>query len=124
MALTIANEVKQAALNGITALFNGGNFVLQATGPTTLASLTFNATAFASASLASPSIASSNSITPDTTVTPGTVTLFRLETSGGLVRINGTVGVGSGDLQVSDNVIPGGATQVSSAGINLSLQIT
>lgn len=124
MALTIANECKKAALDAITALLNGGNFVLQAAGPTTLASLTLNATAFGAATTASPSVAASNAITADTTVTVGTITLFRLETSGAAVRINGTVGVGSGDLQVSDNVIPAGATQVSSSGINLSLQIT
>lgn len=124
MALTIANECKKAALDAITALLNGGNFVLQAAGPTTLASLTLNATAFGAATTASPSVAASNAITADTTVTAGTITLFRLETSGAAVRINGTVGVGSGDLQVSDNVIPSGATQVSSSGLNLSLQIT
>ena len=124
MALTVANECKKAALDGITALFNGGNFVLQATGPTTLASLTLNATAFGAATTASPSVAASNSITADTTVTAGTITLFRLETSGGSVRINGTVGTSGADINVSDNVIPPGATQVSSSGINLTLQLT
>lgn len=124
MALTVANECKKAALDAITALFNGGNFVLQATGPTTLASLTLNATAFGAATTASPSVATSNTITADTTVTAGTITLFRLETSGAAVRINGTVGTSGADINVSDNVIPSGATQVSSSGINLSLQLT
>lgn len=124
MALTVANECKKAALDGITALLNGGNFVLQATGPTTLASLTLNATAFGAATTASPSVAASNSITADTTVTAGTITLFRLETSGAAVRINGTVGTSGADINVSDNVIPSGATQVSSSGISLTLQLT
>jgi hypothetical protein len=34
------------------------------------------------------------------------------------------VGVGSGDLQVSDNVIPADATEVTVASFQLSLQIT
>lgn len=125
MALTIASEVKQAALNGITALFNNGLFVLQEAGPAELATLTFGATAFAAASNASPSVAVSNAIGSDASPSAGTITLFQLQTSGAAVRINGTVGVGSGDLQVSDNVIPGGATGVSCpGGLSLSLQIT
>lgn len=125
MALTIANECRKAALDAICALLNGGNFVLQAAGPTTLASLTFGATAFAAASTASPSVAASNAITADTSVTDGTITLFRLETSGASVRINGTVGTSGADLNVTDNVIPSGATQVScTGGLSLSLQLS
>ena len=125
MALTIANEVRKAALDGITPLLNSGRFVLQATGPSTLATLTFGATAFAAASTASPSVALSNAITASPSATAGTITLFRLETSGSAVRINGTVGVGSGDLQVTDNVIPGGTTSVTCTGsLSLSLQLS
>jgi hypothetical protein len=124
MALTIANECRKAGLDGITVLLNSGKFVLQATGPSTLATLTFGATAFAAASTASPSVAASNAITADNAPTAGTVTLFQLQTSGSAVRINGTVGVGSGDLQVSNNVIPGTATSVTcTGGLSLSLQL-
>jgi hypothetical protein len=125
MALTISNEVKKAALDGITPLFNNGFFGLYSAADAELAKLTFGATAFAAASTASPSVAASNSITADNSVTAGTITKFQLQTSGSALRINGTVGVGSGDLQVTDNVVPANATQVScTGGLSLSLQLS
>lgn len=125
MVMSIANECKAAGLNGITALLNSGEFRLLNASDAELAKLLFAATAFAAASVASPSVALSNSITPDTSITAGTATKFELRTSGGANRITGTIGVGSGDLQVSDNVIPGTATSVSCpGGLTLSLQIT
>jgi hypothetical protein len=125
MALTIANECRKAALDGITALLNGGQFRLLTSGDVELANLTFAATAFAGASVASPSVAVSNTITADNTVTSGTIGKFDLRTSGGVSRIAGTVGVGSGDLQVSDNVVPGTATSVTcTGGLQLSLQLS
>lgn len=128
MALTIANEVRKAALDGITPLFNSGQFRLTTAangGGSELALLLFGATAFAAASTASPSVAASNAITADTSVTAGTILGFDLRTSGGVSRINGTVGVGSGDLQVSNNVVPSGATDVScTGGLSLSLQLS
>lgn len=125
MALTIANECKKAALDGLAALLNSGQFRLLTSGDVELANLTFSATAFAAASTASPSVAVSNSITADNTVTAGTIAKFDLRTSGGVSRIAGSVGVGSGDLQVSDNVIPGTATSVTcTGGLQISLQLT
>ena len=124
MALTIANECRAAALNGITALLANGKFVLQSAGPVERATLTLPAS-WGSASTASPSTATATGITADSSVTAGTITLFQLQTSGSSVRINGTVGVGSGDLQVTDNVIPSGATEVScTGGLTLSLQLS
>lgn len=124
MALTIANEVRKAALDGITALFNSGQFRLLTAGSSELAMPTFNATAFGAATTASPSVATANAFTADTTVTAGTIGLFDLRTSGGVSRIAGTVGVGTGDLQVSDNVIPGTATSVNISSFQLSLQLS
>ena len=124
MALTIANECRKAALDGITALLASGKFVLQSAGPVERATLTLPAS-WGAASTSSPSTATATGITADSSVTPGTITLFQLQTSGSAVRINGTVGVGSGDLQVTDNVIPVGATEVScTGGLTLSLQLT
>ena len=85
MALTIATECAQGALNGITATLDGGNFQLRA----------------------------SNN--------------FILQSASGASRIAGTVGVGSGsgDLEVSDNVIPGDATEVTcTGGLQLSLLLS
>lgn len=125
MALTIANEVRKAALDGIGPLLNSGKFVLKSSAPATLATLTLNATAFAAASTASPSVAVSNSITASASATAGTVATFELQTSGSSARITGTVGVGSGDLQVTDNVIPSGTTSVTcTGGLSLSLQLS
>lgn len=125
MAISVANECKAAALNGITALLNSGQFRLLNSSDAELANLAFGSTAFAAASTASPSVAGSNAITADSSVTAGTIAKFELRTSGGANRITGSVGVGSGDLQVSDTVIPGTATSVSCpGGLTISLQIT
>lgn len=124
MALTISNEVRKAALDGITALLNSGQFRLLTSGDSELAMPTFGSTAFGAATTASPSVATANSLTADTTITPGTIGKFDLRTSGGSSRIAGTVGVGSGDLQVSDNVIPGTATSVNVSSFQLSLQLS
>jgi hypothetical protein len=119
MALTVANECKKAALDGITALIT--KIRLDSAADAELAILPLS---WGAATTASPSVAVGTATT-DTSVTAGTITKFLLRTSGDANRITGTVGVGSGDLQVSDNVIPSGATQVSSSGgISLSLQIT
>lgn len=124
MALTIANEVRKAALDGITALLNSGQFRLLTAADAELAMPTFGATAFAAATTASPSVATANALTADTTITAGTIGKFDLRTSGGVSRIAGTVGVGTGDLQVSDNVIPGTATSVNLSSFQLSLQLS
>lgn len=125
MAISVANEFKKACLDGGLALLNSGQFRLLNASDAELANLAFGSTAFAGASTASPSVAGSNAITADTGITAGTITKFELRTSGGANRITGTVGVGSGDLQVSDNVIPGTATSVSCpGGLTVSLQIT
>lgn len=125
MAISVANEFKAAALAGGLALLNSGQFRLLNASDTELANLTFASTAFGTPTTASPSVATSNSITADSGITAGTITKFELRTSGGSNRITGSVGVGSGDLQVSDNVIPGSATSVSCpGGLTVSLQIT
>jgi hypothetical protein len=124
MALTIANEVRKAALDGITALLNSGQFRLLDAGVAELAMPTFNATAFGAATTASPSVASANAFTADSSITAGTIATFDIRTSGGVSRIAGTVGVGAGDLQVADNVIPGTATSLTLSSFSLSLQLS
>jgi hypothetical protein len=125
MTISVANECKAAGLNGITALLNSGQFRLLTAADAELANLTFSATAFGAATTASPAVATSNTISADTSVTAGTIAMYELRTSGGANRITGSVGVGTGDLQVSDAVIPGTATSVSCpGGLTISLQIT
>ena len=124
MAWTITNEIKKAALDGITPLFNSGTVLLTTAADAELAVPTFGATAFGAATTASPSVATANALTADATITSGTIGKISFRTSGAAVRINGTVGVGSGDFQVSDNVIPGTATSVNLSSLTFSLQIT
>lgn len=124
MALTIANECRKAALDGLAAVLNAGQLRFLTSGDVELGNLTFAATAFAAASTASPSVAVSNAIAADNTVSAGTIAKFDLRTSGGVSRIAGSVGVGSGDFQVTDNVVPGTATSITcTGGIQLSLQL-
>ena len=126
MALTIANSARQAALNAITALLDGGNFQLRAS-TTPLADLPFRTSggAFQSASSASPSTAVSNTIASDNTPTAGTIDNFQLQNAAGSSIIAGSVGTSGTDLVVTDNVIPSGATSVSCpGGLTLSLQLS
>ena len=121
MAVTIANECRKAALDGITGLLTGGDIRFDSAANAELAVLPLS---WAAASTASPSTAVGTA-TADASVTAGTITKFILRTSGAATRINGSVGVGSGDLQVTDNVIATGATEVScTGGITLSLQLS
>lgn len=125
MALTLANECRAAALNGITALLNGGDFRLLNSADAQLAKLTLASTAFGSASTASPSVATSGVVTKDAAPTAGTVAKFQLRTSGAQVRINGTVGTSGADLIVTDPVIPAQATEVTcTGGLTLTLQLS
>lgn len=115
---TIANECRKAALDGIAALITKIRFDSAAD-----AELATLPVAWGAATTASPSTAL-GTCTADSSVTAGTITKFLMQTAGSATRINGSVGVGSGDLQVTDNVIPSGATSVScSGGITLSLQL-
>ncbi len=121
MALTIANECRKAALDGITGLLTGGDIRFDTSANAELATLPLS---WAAASTASPS-AAVGTATTDTSVTAGTITKFLLRTSSAATRINGTVGTSAADLIVTDNVVPSGATQVScSGGITLTLQLS
>lgn len=127
MALTVANECNKAALDGITALLAGGDFRLAAAADAELASLPLQTSggAFGAATTAAPSVATSNAIGSDASPTPGTIVAFQLRTSAASNRIAGTVGTSGADLIVTDNVIPGDATEVTcTGGLQLSLLIS
>ena len=128
MTISVANEFKAACLAGGVALFNGGAFRLLDAGAAELASLGFNTPAFGTPTTASPSVATtagSPPLVPDTSITAGTIASFELRTSGNALRLSGSVGVGTGDIQVSSVTIPGSATSVSCpGGMTISLQIS
>ena len=125
MTISVANEFKAACLAGGCALLNSGQFRLLTSADAELANLGFASTAFGTPTTASPSVSTSGTITADSSVTAGTIAKFEMRTFGGATRISGSVGVGTGDIQISDVVIPGTATSVSCpGGITISLQIT
>lgn len=125
MAISVANEFKAACLAGGCALLNSGQFRLLTSADAELANLTFASTAFGAPTTASPSVATSNAITADSSITAGDIAKFELRTSGGANRLTGSVGVGTGDLQIASTTIPGTATSVSCpGGMTISLQIT
>lgn len=120
---TFANECRKAALDGITSLLTGGNIWLATSGDAELAVTPISS--IGAATTASPSVAVLT-MGNDTSPTPGTIAKFAVRTSGNSNRISGSVGVGTGDLQVTDNVVPSGATEVSwvSDEFTLSLQLS
>lgn len=120
---TVANAAKKAALDAITALLNSGSFRVLTSADAELAVPTFASTAFGAATTASPSVATAAALTADTSITAGTFTKFEMRTSGAANIITGSVGVGSGDMQVADNVIPGTATSFNITGLTISLQM-
>jgi hypothetical protein len=121
---TFANECRAAACGGMVALLNSGSFRVLTSADAELASPTFASTAFGTATTANPSVATANTMTPDTSVTAGTFTKFEMRTSGASNRITGSVGVGSGDIQVADNVIPASATSFTFAGLTIALTMS
>jgi hypothetical protein len=121
--MEVTNEVNKAALDGITALLNSGKFRLDTSGDAELATPTFGATAFGAATTASPSVAMANALTADASPTAGTIAKFLIQTSGSSTRISGSVGVGSGDLQVTSNVIGEDVTSVNITGFQLVFEI-
>jgi hypothetical protein len=138
MALTIADQFEQGALDGGLAKLNTGSALTDATGDfrlmtgtvaspgTELAQLTLANPAFAASTSASGLTSSiSGTIVKDTTITAGTITVFQLRDRANLVLLAGTVGTSGADLNVSDNVIPGTATEVTcDAGLTLTLQLS
>lgn len=124
MAVTWANECRKAALDGITALLNSGSMRLLDAGAAELAAPTFGSTAFGGATTANPAVATANTMTADSSITAGTIASWEMKTSGGSTRISGTMGVGTGDIQVSSVTIPGTATSVNISGLQIALLLS
>lgn len=124
MAWTVNSLVDQAACSAIGALFNGGSVRLTDSGASELAAPAFNATAFGTPTNAHPSVAAANAFTGDASFTAGTIANIAFRNSGGTTLISGTVGVGSGDFQVSSADIPGsGVDYVSLSALNLTVSM-
>jgi hypothetical protein len=124
MAWNINNSVRVAALSGICALFNGGSARLLTSADAELAAPTFGNPAFGTPTSASPSVATANALTADTSITVGTVEKIAFRDSATNVLINGTVGTSGADFNVTDNVIPSGATSVNITGLTFTLALS
>lgn len=124
MAITISNEVRKAALDGICALFNSGSFRVLTSGDAELAAPTFQSTAFGAASAAAISVATANTLVADTSITAGTYTKWEMRTSAPALRLSGSIGTGTEDIQVTDNTIGASATSWSIGGLTLSLSLS
>lgn len=136
MAWIYGNNARQAALNGICALLNGGYVRLSdnvggAPG-SELARPTFGSPAFQGATSASPSVNKANTLTADLTVSTGQIGWIQFYTSEGVLVKQGTVGTGGSgdwmyptppDFQVSDTVIPPGATSVDLTALQFQLTL-
>ena len=113
--LTLSAAAQRAALDAITALLDGGGEVEFTTaGDTSFASpvatLPLNTDAFAAASGSNPATAAMNTGTAvqATASGSGTVTLFRMITSGGTEVLRGTVGTSGADINFNSNVFAAG----------------
>jgi hypothetical protein len=131
MATRITQAAAKASLDALTALLNGGGYIEIRTGAqpataNTAASGTLlgtlpltNPTAFGAATTASPSVATANAITSDTSAdNSGTAGWFRAYTSGAAAVIDGnitTTAVGTGDMLLDDtNIVAGGTIAITS----------
>lgn len=115
----------EAMLNAFGALLNSGTIKIytgsqpavdgSVTG-TLLATLTFGATAFASATASGTGGSmSANSITAGTAGNTGTAGYFVCEESGGTIVLSGTVGTSGCDMNVNSTSISSGASVSCSA---------
>lgn len=122
--LTVGAAATKAANDAMLARLGGGTFRLRATS-TTLANVGFNATAFAGATSAVPSVATANTLTPSGVPTAGTIDNGQWITSSAVVDMAFTIDVSGNtpDMVVSNPVIPGTATSVTISGLTFSLEI-
>lgn len=104
MDATFANTMLDAGC----ALLNGGTAEFQTAGNVEVATIGLGSPAFASASGGE---ADANAMTEDSSATGGgPITKVRLKTSGGTVRVAGTVGESAAEIIIDDDSPPAGVT--------------
>lgn len=124
MALTIATTFEIAALDAGLDLLDGGtpgdssgDFRLLTSGDSQLAVLPLSNPAFLGATdVGGAASADSDSITADSSPSPGTIGKFQLRNRANSAIISGTVSMSSGDLLVTDDEIPAEAVEVTCTG--------
>lgn len=114
MAVTLTTAARNAACNAIVDLVDAGagagTLVLYlANGSTEVATLTFSDPAFGNASTG---VATASAITSDTSATGNVsaATVAKFLDSAATEVLSCSVGIGTGDIQLSNNVIAAGET--------------
>jgi len=105
MAITLEDNARNASVNAVAALLNGGTIQLQTSGGAEVATLTFGSPAFAPAS---GGTAAANAIAEDATAIAGTITQFVARNSASALVLSGSVSTivdGTGDITMSSVVI-------------------
>lgn len=125
MAFRVSQAAAKTSLDAMTALLNGGTVEIRtgtqpaspetAASGTLLGTLTLNATAFGAATTASPSVATANAITSDSTAdASGTAGWYRAKTSGGTAVCDGAIGAGQDMTMDNYSIVAGGTIAISS----------
>ena len=119
MAVTLTTAARNAACNAIVDLIDAGAGagtleLLLANATTEVATLTFSDPAFGNANTG---VATASAITSDTSATgnAAAATVAKFKDSDGTEVLRCSVGIGSGDIQLSNNVIAVGETVAISA---------
>lgn len=92
---TLATTYRNVACDAIVDTLNSGFVKIYSSTPTLLATMTFGATAFGSAS---SGVATANAITSGTAVATGTAATYKIQTSGSADVITGNVGTSGQDI--------------------------
>lgn len=136
MAVTITNAAAAAACNAVVDLLDAGSAVTypflefktvagtSTAGNGEVAHLDFtDATAFGSATTASPAVATAGTIADDTTAAGGTTTKFYLYDQDNTDILTGSVTAtsGGGDIELSSVAIGVGDTVSMSGGLTVSM---
>jgi hypothetical protein len=119
MAVTHTTAVRNGLANYVVDLIDAGSaagkLVIRATGTVSspgseVATLTFSDPAFGNAGASVAGRADADTITEDSSATGGTAATATLEDSDGTVCAHCSVGVGTGDIQLSSTTIGAGDT--------------
>jgi hypothetical protein len=105
MAITLETAARNAAVDAVCALLDGGTIEFQTSGSVEVATAVFGTPAFGAAATGT---ATANAITPDSNVTGGTITKFVAKASGGSAVFSGTVGTSGADINLTSVVLAAG----------------